>query len=34
MLFLSGLRAEDTPPIVSGLQAVFMTGHKRGIPFP
>jgi hypothetical protein len=34
-LFRSVLRTEDTPPIVViGLQAIFMTGHNSGIPFP
>jgi len=30
MLFLSVLRTDDTLPIVvTGLQAIFMTGHKQ-----
>jgi hypothetical protein len=30
MLFRSVLRTEDTPPIVvTGLPAIFMTGHKQ-----
>ena len=35
MLFRSVLRTEDALPIVViDLQAIFMTGHNSGIPFP